>query len=210
MRISSNTISSRLALRSPHSSSNGNSDRLRERCSPNRHGCSNPQRSRWIHSPHFRYKLKRSYYRPCCKWRGLRDYASSLPNTKLQGCISSFGTSSDFLSTPLSVQYGEAPALWSGAFSVPACPNPINDLSWSTDLYVGDPINPNGGGPLNNLGSCNISAADSFFELSGSLPSELTIPASGLTTTYGLPRLEVPSIFRRSTPRISQLQQHTR
>lgn len=61
-------------------------------------------------------------------------------------------------------------------------------------FYVGDPINPNGGGPLNNLGSCNISAASSFFELSGSLPGTITIPASGLSTTYGLPRLEVSSI----------------
>jgi YVTN family beta-propeller protein len=54
--------------------------------------------------------------------------------------------------------------------------------------------NQNGGGPLNEIGTCNLSAAESFFELSGSVPSTLTIPGTGLSSTYGLPRLEVSSI----------------
>jgi DNA-binding beta-propeller fold protein YncE len=124
------------------------------------------------------------------------NFASGLPNSKLQGCTTSFGSASSFLGTPVSVSYGESPALWSGAFKA-WCVDPTiapNGLSWSTDVYVGDPVNPNGGGPLNEIGSCNTSPAASFFELAGSLPGTLTIPAAGLSTQYGLPRLQVSSI----------------
>jgi len=69
------------------------------------------------------------------------SFGSALSGSPLQGCTSSFGSSSDFLSTPYQLQYGEAPALWSGAFKA-WCVNPIDDpagLDWSTDIYVGDP-----------------------------------------------------------------------
>lgn len=124
------------------------------------------------------------------------NYASSLSGTALQGCVSSFGSSSDFLSTPYKLPYGDAPALWSGAWKA-WCVSPINNPAgenWSTDLYVGDPVNPNGGGPLNEIGTCTTPAAASFFELSSSLPSTLTVPGSGLNSTYGLPRLQLSSI----------------
>ena len=123
-------------------------------------------------------------------------FASALSGSPLQGCTSSFGSASDFLSTPLSVTYGDSPALWSGAFKA-WCVDPSiapAGFDWSTDLYVGDPINQNGGGPLNEIGSCSLASADSFFELTGSVPSTLTVPGTGLTTTHGLPRLELSSI----------------
>lgn len=125
-------------------------------------------------------------------------FASALPNTKLQGCSggASFGSSSDFVRTPVNVQFGEAPALWSGAFKA-QCISPIDEpggVTWSTTLFVGDPINPNGGGPLNMLGACSVNAATSFFELSGSLPPHLTIPGSGLSTKFGPPQLELNSV----------------
>ena len=129
--------------------------------------------------------------------RAYGTFASAL-NNKLQGCSASpfdggsFGSSNDFLSTPLSVSYGEAPALWSGGFMAGCFGSDLE--TWSTDLYVGDPTNPNGGGPENLIGTCNVPAAESFFELSGSIPSTLTVPGTGLNTKYGPPRLEVSSV----------------
>lgn len=126
------------------------------------------------------------------------SFASTVPNTKLQGCSSgtSFGSSTDFVHTPVMVQFGEAPALWSGAFKG-QCISPIQNpggATWSTTLVVGDPINPNGGGPINMLGSCPVPPGTSFFQLSGSLPAQLTIPGSGLSTEFGPPRLMLNSI----------------
>lgn len=109
------------------------------------------------------------------------NFASGLGSPPLQGCASSFGSSSNFLKTPYTLQYGEAPALWSGAFKA-SCINPITQpggAGWSTTIRVGDPVNPNGGGPLNMLGSCNPAAAQSFFQLAGSIPTTLTIPGRG-------------------------------
>lgn len=123
-------------------------------------------------------------------------FGSALSSSKLQGCSSNFGSSSDFLHTPVNVPFGEAPALWSGAFKA-GCIDPIDfpgGVTWSTTLFVGDPVNPNGGGPLNMLGNCSVNTATSFFELSGSLPAHLTIPGSGLNTKFGPPRLELNSI----------------
>lgn len=111
------------------------------------------------------------------------------------GCVGSFGSASDFLNTPYGVGNGYAPATWSGAWKA-WCTNQSGDdpggLSWEIQIALGN-LNPNGGVPLNLLGTCNTAAAESFFQLSGSLPSTLTIPGSGLTTTYGYPVLGVSS-----------------
>jgi YVTN family beta-propeller protein len=55
-------------------------------------------------------------------------------------------------------------------------------------------MNQNGGGTVNLIGECVTPAAESFFQLSGSLPSTLTVPGSGLTTTYGYPVLALSSV----------------
>jgi len=126
-------------------------------------------------------------------WGVLSAGAGTAP----QNCVGSFGSASDFLTAPLTESSGWAPANWTGAFKSTCTNQSGNDpggLSWEIYVEPGDPPNPNGGGPLNLLGTCNTSAAESFFQLSGSLPTTLTIPASGLTTTYGYPVLAVSSV----------------
>jgi hypothetical protein len=46
------------------------------------------------------------------------NFASALSGTPLQGCVGSFGSSSDFLATPYQLQYGDAPANWEGSGGV--------------------------------------------------------------------------------------------
>jgi hypothetical protein len=69
---------------------------------------------------------------PAAGGRAYGNFASALPNTPLQGCVTSFGSSSGLLSTPWPVQYGEAPSLWSGG-SGNECPG----LGVSTETRAG-------------------------------------------------------------------------
>jgi YVTN family beta-propeller protein len=124
-------------------------------------------------------------------------YGNFVSGSGYTGCVGSFGSASDFLNTPYTVANGYAPAAWSGAWKAWCTNQSGNDpggLSWEIEVQLGDPTNPNGGGPENLLGTCNTAAAESFFQLSGSLPSTLTIPGSGLSTTYGYPVLGVSSV----------------
>ncbi|MFZ0773074.1 MAG: YncE family protein [Candidatus Sulfotelmatobacter sp.] len=123
-------------------------------------------------------------------------YGAQSSGTTPEYCAGEFGSSTDFLKTPYNLSNGWAPAQWTGAWKG-SCVNPINDpagLSWQLDVQPGDPMSTDGGGPVNMLGECVTPAAESFFQLSGSLPTTLTIPGSGLTTTYGYPVLAVSSV----------------
>ena len=118
---------------------------------------------------------------------------SGNPPPPLQGCVTSFGSASNYLPTPQPVAFGEAPAWWQGSEKT-SCNGPPVTATWNAPLEVGDPINPNGGGPQNQIGTCNVASSNSFFGLTGSLPATFTVQGSGITTSSGMPRLSLFSI----------------
>jgi YVTN family beta-propeller protein len=76
---------------------------------------------------------------------------------------------------------GRAPANWTGTDTPSDCS--VGTLDWQGSIQL------NG---LFTVATCNVgSFGDSFFVLANSLPASVTLKGSGLTTTSGMPELDV-------------------
>ena len=84
---------------------------------------------------------------------------------------------------PSYVVGGRAPATWSGtAGTSDSCMPPGGEAWGPTSVGIGGTL-----APL----SCNPAAASSSFALTNSIPSTLTIQATGFSSTYGMPQINV-------------------